>query len=90
MIRNKRQVKKQKKSPVEQKAKLMEQLKEAENKIANFDLQRAAKVGNLAKRYKLTDLSDDILNKEFKEIREKYKNTQDAMLANLDEGKKNS
>ncbi|PIR10215.1 MAG: hypothetical protein COV52_09660 [Gammaproteobacteria bacterium CG11_big_fil_rev_8_21_14_0_20_46_22] len=81
---------KQKKSPVDQKAKLVDQLKEIEKKIADFDKQRASKVGSLAKRYRLIDLSDDILEKEFKGLRDKYKNDQDATLSNMDDTKKKS
>ncbi len=81
---------KQKKSPIEQKAKLVDQLKEIEKKIADFDNQRATKIGNLAKRYRLVDLSDDILEKELKAIRDKYKDKNDSSLTNMDEGKKKS
>lgn len=81
---------KQKKSPIEQKAKLVDQLKEIEKKIADFDNQRASKIGNLAKRYRLVDLSDDILEKELKIIRDKYKDKNDSSLANMDESKKKS
>jgi len=44
----------------------------------------------LAKRYRLIDLSDDILEKEFKGLRDKYKNDQDATLSNMDDTKKKS
>ena len=81
---------KQKKSPIEQKSKLVDQLKEIEKKIADFDNQRAAKIGNLAKRYRLVDLSDDILEEELKIIRDKYKDNTDSALANMDESKKKS
>ncbi len=81
---------KQKKTPVEQKAKLVDQLKEIEKKIAEFDTQRASKIGNLAKRYRLIDLSDEILENEFKGLRDKYKDNQDATLSNMDDGKKKS
>lgn len=81
---------KQKKTPVEQKAKLVVQLKEIEKKIVDFDKQRAVKVGNLAKRYRLTDLSDSLLEQEFKRLRDKYKQEQGAALSNRDKGKKKS
>lgn len=81
---------KQKKSPIEQKTKLVEQLKEIENKIAQFDEQRANKIAGLAKRFRLVDLSDDLLEKEFKNLRDKYKKEQDAAQAHLDGSKKNS
>lgn len=81
---------KQKKSPIEQKAKLVEQLKDIENKIAQFDEQRAGKIAGLAKRFRLVDLSDDILEKEFKSLRDKYKKEQDATQVHLDDSKKNS
>ncbi len=81
---------KQQKNPIEQKAKLVEQLKEIENKIAHFDEQRSNKIALLAKRLHLVDLSDDILEKEFKIIREKYKKEQSATQPHLDKVKKNS
>lgn len=81
---------KQKKTPVEQKAKLIDQLKEIEKKIADFDTQRASKIGTLAKRHGLINLSDSILEKEFKSLRDKYKDNQDATLSNMDDSKKNS
>ncbi len=81
---------KQKKTPVEQKEKLVEQLREIEKKIADFDQQRAIKIGNLAKRYHLVDLSDDILEKELKAIRDKYQNENATSLANTDKRKKKS
>ncbi len=59
-------------NPQEQKAKLLEQKKELEKKIAEFDTRRAAAVGVLAKRYQLTDLTDDILETEFKSLSEKH------------------
>jgi hypothetical protein len=81
---------KTKKTPVEQKAKLFEQLKELESKINKFDSARAQIVGNIAKKHQLTDLSDEVLEKEFKSIKEKYKSIIDATLSTLDSGKKNS
>lgn len=77
-------------SPHEQKAKIMEQLKELEAKLVDFDNQRAMKVGQLAKRYQLIDLSDTILEKEFKAIKDKYAVELAGQQNNLDESKKNS
>lgn len=81
---------KQKKSPAEQKAKLVSQLKAIEKKIVDFDNQRAIQIGNLAKRYRLVDLSDEILEKELKAIYDKYKRTHDPLLTNMDADKKKS
>lgn len=77
------------KNPLEQKSKLIEQLKDIENKLAQFDKQRASKVSMLAKKHHLIDLSDDILETEFKAIHEKHK-TKNPSLPQLDDGKKNS
>jgi len=79
---------KTKKTPIQQKAKLFEQLKDIKNKIADFDDQRAKKIATLAKRYKLIDLSNAIIEKEFKTIRDRYK--KELNTAHLDVGKKNS
>lgn len=81
---------KKNKNPIEQKSKLIEQLKEIESKIAQFDKQRSDKIASLAKKHHLVDLSDDLLEKEFKIIRDKYKKEHDATLSKLDGGKKNS
>ncbi len=81
---------KKRKSPVEQKAKLVEQLKDIEKKIADFDKTRAVQVGNLAKRFRIIDLSNDVLEKEFKTIRDKYQNNKDPAQPHLDESKKKS
>lgn len=81
---------KQKKNPIQQKEKLVEQLKDIEKKIADFDNQRATKIGNLAKRYRLVDLSDDILEKEFKSIRDKCKKDNDLSFSSISESKKKS
>jgi hypothetical protein len=77
-------------APNAQKAKLLDQLKEIKTKLAEFDGQRAAKVGSLAKQFRLIDLSDDILEKEFKAIRDKYKDELSAQSSALDDSKKNS
>ena len=78
------------KNPVEQKEKLVEQLKDIEQKIAQFDEKRAMKIASIAKRLKIVDLADNIIEAEFKAIRDKYQSQQDATLATSDEGKKNS
>ncbi len=79
-----------KKDPVDQKAKLVEQLKEIEQKIADFDEQRASKVATLAKKYRIVDINDDILNAEFKALRDKHLNTQDVARSAMDAGQKKS
>lgn len=80
---------KKQKDPLEQKASLIKQLKDIETKIADFDKQRAKKVAALATQHRLVDLSDDLLEQEFKLIREKHQ----ASLTHpqsQDDGKKNS
>ena len=77
-------------NPADKKAKLVSQLKDLEKKIAEFDNVRAKKVGSMAKKYKLTDLSDNIIDQEFKAIKEKYKNTQTYKMENIDQNKKKS
>lgn len=59
-------------SPQEQKTKLLEEKKKLEQRIAEFDTRRAAAVGMLAKKYKLTDLSDEVLETEFKAIQVRH------------------
>lgn len=68
-----------KKTPEEQKAALINQLTLAKKRVAEFDNTRADKIGNLAKRYRLIDLTDDILIAEFKAIQAKYKDQRDTM-----------
>jgi len=77
-------------TPIDQKTKLLEQMKELEEKIAHFDNQRAVKIATLAKRYQLVDLDDTTLETEFKTIRDKYQESQSGQLEPLDESKKNS
>jgi len=48
------------------------------------------KVGHLAKKYRLIDLSDDILNSEFKTIRDKYKKQPNTPAQRTHPAKKNS
>lgn len=71
-------------NPAAQKAKLVAQLKAAQENLAAFDKNRAVKIGNLAKKYRLTDLTDDILESEFKAIRDKHKAENDPTLAARD------
>lgn len=82
---------KPKTDPVEQKAKLMAQLKTIESKIAQFDEVRASKVASLAKHYRLIDLSDAVLEKEFARLRDQYHipATHDKTSTALDGAKKN-
>jgi len=81
---------KNKVSPINQKARLLEQIKELQGKVEGFDNQRANKVAALAKRYHLIDLDDETLDKELKAIRDKYRDNQTGQLSPMDEGKKNS
>ena len=78
-----------KKSPAEQKATLIEKLKDIKGQISNFDKQRTLKVGNLSKKFRLIDLPNSILEKEFKAIGEKYKE-QLSSLSVINNVKKNS
>jgi hypothetical protein len=57
-----------------QKEKLMAQLKDIESKLQNLDKQRAEKIAKLAKKHKITDLDDSIIEREFIELRKKYDN----------------
>lgn len=77
-------------NPLEQKAKLLEQMKDLETKLAEFDKQRADKIGSLAKKFRLVDLADDILEHEFKTIREKYSLAKSPSSAHLDQTQKKS
>ena len=74
-------------SPFEQKKKLLEQHKSIQAKLAEFDTKRTAVVGNLARRYKLIDLADDILEQEFKALRDKYKLGDSAKMKPISEHK---
>lgn len=58
---------------------LLEQLKKIQSKIDNLDTQRADKINKLAKKHKLFDLSDSVLEKEFALIKEKYASNADAI-----------
>ena len=82
-------LRKKQKDPLEQKASLIKQLKDIETKIADFDKQRAKKVAALATQHRLVDLSDDLLEQEFKLIREKHQSSL-TQLISQDTAKKNS
>ena len=82
-------LRKKQKDPLEQKASLIKQLKDIETKIADFDKGRSKKVAALATQHRLVDLSDDLLETEFKLIREKYQATLTHSQPRGD-GKKNS
>ena len=79
-----------KKNPLEQKAKLVAQLETIQKKIESVDEVRANKIAQLSKRFRLVDLSDGILEKEFKTIRDKYKDSCALMGNVLDDDKKKS
>ena len=74
------------KSTLSQKEKLLSQLKEIESKLKNIDKQRSDKIGKLAKKHKIVDLSDSVIEKEFIEIRKKY----DSELSAKDDSVKKS
>lgn len=78
------------KTPQEQKEKLLAQLKEVENKIESFNKARAQKIATMAKKFNLVDLPNEILEKEFKAIKSKYKDSQQNRMENLDKTKKKS
>lgn len=56
----------------EQKEKLLLKIKKIQTKIDALENQRADKIQKLAKKFKLLDLDDAIIEKEFLLIREKY------------------
>lgn len=62
------------KSPVinDKKQVLLEQIKKIQSKIDAIEQQRADKINKLAKKFKLIELDDDIIEKEFSLIKEKY------------------
>lgn len=55
---------------------LVDQIKKIQLKIDAIENQRVAKVVRLAKKFKLLDLSDEILEKEFSLVKDKYGFTQ--------------
>ncbi len=80
-----------KKSPLELKAKLLEELEAAQAKVARFDEQRANKVAALAKKYRLVDLADSVLETEFKALGQRYKaETAEGLKAQDSQAKKST
>ncbi|GGG06992.1 MULTISPECIES: hypothetical protein [Cysteiniphilum] len=79
-----------KKTPQERKADIQKQIDELKKLEAKIDKDRADKVGKLALKYGVTDLEDDIIEKEFKAIAEKYKEDKEMMNKLDDEVKKSS
>lgn len=65
---------KKRKSDIELKNDLLEQIEKLKQQALEIDNKRADKIGQLAKEAKITDLDDDILKKEFKTIYNKYQN----------------
>ena len=51
---------------------LLDQIKKIQSKIDAIEKQRADKINKLAKKFKLLDLEDEIIEKEFSLIKEKY------------------
>lgn len=62
------------KAPVinDKKQVLLDQIKKIQSKIDAIEKQRVEKINKLAKKFKLLDLEDEILEKEFSLIKEKY------------------
>ncbi|HEM6966048.1 TPA: hypothetical protein U2K00_003047 [Legionella pneumophila] len=62
------------KNPVtsDKKQVLLDQIKKIQSKIDAIEKQRADKINKLAKKFKLLDLEDEIIEKEFSLIKEKY------------------
>ncbi|MBA2649170.1 MAG: hypothetical protein H0U75_06130 [Legionella sp.] len=62
------------KAPVtnDKKQVLVEQIKKIQSKIDALENQRVEKINKLAKKFKLLELDDEILEKEFSLIKEKY------------------
>lgn len=67
---------------------LLDQLKRIQSKIDNIEKQRAEKITKLAKKFKLFDLDDKIIEQEFSLIKEKYQATLEKNQ-NIDDIKKN-
>lgn len=62
----------QSKTVTDKKEQLLSQLKKIQSKIDNLENQRYIKINKLAKKHKLLDLSDDIIEAEFMLMKEKY------------------
>ncbi|HAU0369104.1 TPA: hypothetical protein JBF73_07795 [Legionella pneumophila] len=62
------------KNPVvtDKKQVLLDQIKKIQSKIDAMEQQRADKINKLAKKFKLLELDDEIIEKEFSLIRDKY------------------
>lgn len=54
---------------------LIDQIKKIQSKIDAIEHQRAEKINKLAKKFKLLDLDDEIIEKEFSLIKDKYSST---------------
>lgn len=52
---------------------LLDQLNKIQSKLDNIDKQRAEKITKLAKKFKLLDLDEKIIEHEFSLIKEKYR-----------------
>lgn len=57
---------------VDKKQILMDQINKLQSKIDAIEKQRADKINKLAKKFKLLDLDDQTIEKEFSLIKEKY------------------
>lgn len=67
---------------------LLDQLSKIQSRLDNLDKQRAEKITKLAKKYKLLELDETIIEAEFSLIKEKHLSVIEQN-ANLDPVKKN-
>lgn len=56
---------------------LLVKLSKIQSKLENIDKQRAEKITKLAKKFKLLDLDEKIIEQEFSLIKEKYLSASD-------------
>ena len=77
------------KNSLDQKSKLLTQLKAIQHKITEFDKSQADKIARMAKRYQLINLSGDILEIEFQMIQQKYTQTSKSNQVHQNDIKKN-
>lgn len=76
------------KSPIEQKAKLVSRIGELEKKIAEIDERRARKITAMVKKHRLVDLDDALLESELSAIADRYIVDGRIRTESLDHGKK--
>ncbi|MDQ5930283.1 MAG: hypothetical protein QG594_2070 [Bacteroidota bacterium] len=76
------------KAAIDKKDKLLSQLQKIQAKIDSLENQRLDKITRLVKKFKILDLSDEIIEQEFALIRAKYSGPSQNEEA-LDSVKKN-